>query len=133
MDEGKKRVAMTTTENDYYRLAKVSWSSLISLWRVFRGRKWNPLRCRTDTVCLDTRQQFIATLLFTILLFLLPTVIVYFVVFKALRLSVLAIQKVLTVLALHHQYTIPWMDHTFASIQRRGDETWMGQGRESLC
>lgn len=89
------------------RLAKVTTSSLNSLWRVFRGRKWNPLRCRTDTVRLDTRQQFITTLLFTILLFLLPTVIVYFVVFKALRLSVTTFQKVISRLALHRRYTVP--------------------------
>ncbi|PIO70623.1 hypothetical protein TELCIR_07514 [Teladorsagia circumcincta] len=100
------------------RLAKVTSSSLNSLWRVFRGKKWNPLRHRTDTVRLDTRQQFITTLLFTILLFLLPTVVVYFVVFKALRLSVMAFQKVIARLALHRQYTIPSLDYIFSRFQQ---------------
>ncbi|RCN24821.1 hypothetical protein ANCCAN_29476 [Ancylostoma caninum] len=75
------------------------------------------VRRQERAVHLDTRQQFITTLLFTILLFLLPTVVVYFVVFKTLRLSVLAFQNLLSELALHHQYTVPLLGHAFAPTQ----------------
>lgn len=74
------------------KLASLSLTSIKSLWRVFRGRKYNPLRRRVDSVKLDTRQLFIATLFFIILLFLLPTVLVYFFVFSTLHCAVLAIQ-----------------------------------------
>lgn len=67
-----------------HRLAKVSWSAFLSFGRAFRGKKWNPLRQRIDSVQLDTRQLFLATLFFIILLFLLPTIGVYFAVFGSL-------------------------------------------------
>ena len=54
---------------------------LQSLWRVFRGKKWNVLRKRVDTAIYDVDQLFVGTLLFTILLFLLPTTAMYYVVF----------------------------------------------------
>lgn len=78
------------------RLEKLCETSIRSLWRVFRGRKYNPLRSRVDSVHLDSRELFIATLFFTILLFLLPTVIVYFLVFSLLRYVVIAAQYVLS-------------------------------------
>ncbi|VDK89340.1 unnamed protein product [Litomosoides sigmodontis] len=66
-----------------FKLATLSMMSIKSLWRLFRGRKYNPLRQRVDSVKLDTRQLFIATLFFIILLFLLPTILVYFFVFSS--------------------------------------------------
>lgn len=86
---------------------------LSSLWRLFRGKKWNVLRQRVDSCSYDldqvqhTRTQthivmipemqtftvnvfvvlqlFIGTLLFTILLFLLPTTALYYLVFTLVR------------------------------------------------
>ncbi|TRY86879.1 hypothetical protein DNTS_009010 [Danionella cerebrum] len=58
---------------------------LSSLWRLFRGKKWNVLRQRL----------FIGTLLFTILLFLLPTTALYYLVFTLLRLVVVLFQGVI--------------------------------------
>ncbi|VDL64857.1 unnamed protein product [Nippostrongylus brasiliensis] len=69
-------------------------------------------------VHLDTRQQFITTLLFTILLFLLPTIVVYFIVFKALRLSVMVLQNVIARVALHRQFTIPVADFIASRFQQ---------------
>ncbi|KAF0033202.1 hypothetical protein F2P81_015492 [Scophthalmus maximus] len=57
---------------------------LSSLWRLFRGKKWNVLRQRL----------FIGTLLFTVLLFLLPTTALYYLVFTLLRLVVVLVQGV---------------------------------------
>ena len=52
-----------------------------SLWRLFRGKKWNVLRQRVDSAAYDADQLFVGTLLFTVLLFLLPTTGLYYVVF----------------------------------------------------
>ncbi|KAI3360062.1 hypothetical protein L3Q82_013856, partial [Scortum barcoo] len=73
---------------------------LSSLWRLFRGKKWNVLRQRVDscsyvTPLLDLDQLFIGTLLFTVLLFLLPTTALYYLVFTLLRLVVVLFQGVL--------------------------------------
>nr|XP_056722335.1 phosphatidylinositol N-acetylglucosaminyltransferase subunit Q [Euleptes europaea] len=65
---------------------------LSSLWRLFRGKKWNVLRQRVDSCSYDLDQLFIGTLLFTILLFLLPTTALYYLVFTLLRLLVVIVQ-----------------------------------------
>uniref|UniRef100_A0A673KCK0 Phosphatidylinositol N-acetylglucosaminyltransferase subunit Q-like n=1 Tax=Sinocyclocheilus rhinocerous TaxID=307959 RepID=A0A673KCK0_9TELE len=79
---------------------------LSSLWRLFRGKKWNVLRQRVDSCSYDLDQNtadtalfplqlFIGTLLFTILLFLLPTTALYYLVFTLLRLVVVLFQGVI--------------------------------------
>ncbi|XP_029015482.1 phosphatidylinositol N-acetylglucosaminyltransferase subunit Q [Betta splendens] len=68
---------------------------LSSLWRLFRGKKWNVLRQRVDSCSYDLDQLFIGTLLFTILLFLLPTTALYYLVFTLLRLVVVLFQGVI--------------------------------------
>ncbi|XP_013417502.1 phosphatidylinositol N-acetylglucosaminyltransferase subunit Q [Lingula anatina] len=77
------------------KLYNLQVSVLGSLWRLFRGKKWNVLRHRVDSASYDVDQLFIGTLLFTILLFLLPTTALYYVVFTALRLLVLTFQGTL--------------------------------------
>ncbi|CAF1291277.1 unnamed protein product [Adineta ricciae] len=55
---------------------------LISLFRLFCGKKQNPLRNnRLDSHLCDIDQLFIVTLSFTILLFLLPSIFMYYAVF----------------------------------------------------
>ncbi|XP_069503002.1 phosphatidylinositol N-acetylglucosaminyltransferase subunit Q isoform X1 [Ambystoma mexicanum] len=71
---------------------------LSSLWRLFRGKKWNVLRQRVDSCSYDLDQLFIGTLLFTILLFLLPTTALYYLVFTMLRLLVVLVQAVIHLL-----------------------------------
>ncbi|XP_076609406.1 phosphatidylinositol N-acetylglucosaminyltransferase subunit Q [Chaetodon auriga] len=68
---------------------------LSALWRLFRGKKWNVLRQRVDSCSYDLDQLFIGMLLFTILLFLLPTTALYYLVFTLLRLVVVLFQGVL--------------------------------------
>jgi hypothetical protein len=51
------------------------------LWRLFRGKKYNVLRRRVDTCVYDTNQLLLGTLLFTVVVFLFPTTLVYFVFF----------------------------------------------------
>ncbi|XP_005990732.1 phosphatidylinositol N-acetylglucosaminyltransferase subunit Q [Latimeria chalumnae] len=71
---------------------------LSSLWRLFRGKKWNVLRQRVDSCSYDLDQLFIGTLLFTILLFLLPTIALYYLVFTLLRLLVVIVQGLIHLL-----------------------------------
>ncbi|CAL1289376.1 unnamed protein product [Larinioides sclopetarius] len=77
------------------RLYGYQFIALSSLWRLFRGKKWNPLRQRVDSYTYDIHQLFLGTLIFTVLLFLLPTVVIYYVVFTCLRIMVLVIQRIL--------------------------------------
>ncbi|XP_060748169.1 phosphatidylinositol N-acetylglucosaminyltransferase subunit Q [Tachysurus vachellii] len=65
---------------------------LTSLWRLFRGKKWNVLRQRVDSCSYDLDQLFLGTLFFTVLLFLLPTTALYYLVFTLLRLVVVMFQ-----------------------------------------
>lgn len=71
---------------------------LSSLWRLFRGKKWNVLRQRVDSCSYDLDQLFIGTLLFTILIFLLPTTALYYLVFTLLRLLVITVQGLIHLL-----------------------------------
>ncbi|CAB3409907.1 unnamed protein product [Caenorhabditis bovis] len=81
------------------RLWNLSYIVIQDLWALTRGKKWNPLRKRIDNVTLDSREQFLSTSLFVILLFILPTVLVYFVVFRTLRYCVSVIDISLSLLA----------------------------------
>ena len=70
-------------------------SAIQSLARLFMGRKWNVLKKRVDSCDYDTNQLLVGTIMFTTLLFLLPTTGVYFVLFLLLRLMQFAVQLVL--------------------------------------
>ena len=72
----------------------------MSLWRLFRGKKYNPLRDRVDTSSSDVDQLFLGTLAFTILLFLYPTTLMYFTVFKALEFVLTVCNKCIETLTL---------------------------------
>lgn len=77
------------------RLYSLQVVALSSLFRLFRGKKWNVLRKRVDSASYEMDQLFIGTLLFTILLFLLPTTALFYGVFALLRLVVLSLQGIL--------------------------------------
>lgn len=70
------------------RIFLSQFCALRSLWRLFRGLKFNPLRRRVDSAFHDHDPGlllFVGTVAFTILLFLFPTILVYFAVFGALE------------------------------------------------
>ena len=69
---------------------------LTSLWRLFRGIKFNQLRNRHDTTYNSQDQLFVGTVAFTILLFLYPTTLMYFVIFKTLEITVCSINTVIS-------------------------------------
>lgn len=68
-----------------YRLASLSLTAFSSFGRAFKGNKFNPLRNRIDSINLDIRQLFLVTIFFIILLFLLPTIGIYFLVFGLVK------------------------------------------------
>ncbi|XP_065847210.1 uncharacterized protein [Euphorbia lathyris] len=58
--------------------------ALAALWRLFRGRKWNPLRKRLDSYNYTVKQHIVGSLLFTPLLLLLPTTSVFYIFYTIL-------------------------------------------------
>ncbi|KAH9774471.1 N-acetylglucosaminyl transferase component family protein / Gpi1 family protein [Citrus sinensis] len=62
--------------------------ALAALWRLFRGRKCNPLRQRLDSYEYTVKQHIVGSLLFTPLLLLLPTTSVFYLFFTMMNTSI---------------------------------------------
>ena len=54
---------------------------LYSLFNLFRGKKRNMLRQRIDSCDYDLDRLLLGTILFTLLIFLFPTILVYYLTF----------------------------------------------------
>ncbi|KAK3385005.1 N-acetylglucosaminyl transferase component-domain-containing protein [Podospora didyma] len=67
---------------------------LISLFHLFRGKKHNVLRNRIDSCDYDLDQLLVGTILFTLLFFLLPTVVVFYLNFAIARMAIISIKAV---------------------------------------
>jgi phosphatidylinositol glycan class Q protein len=67
-------------------------SIIYSLFHLFRGKKINVLRKRTDSCDYDLDQLLIGTILFTLLIFLLPTVLVYYLLFAVSRMAIIMLK-----------------------------------------
>nr|CAG4711173.1 unnamed protein product [Naegleria fowleri] len=84
----------------FYRITRRLYSQLIqitlSLWRLFRGKKNNPLRKRIDN-CDDysNEQLVLGTILFTICIFLYFTVAIYYFTFAFLFFMLVIVRKML--------------------------------------
>ncbi|KAI9009660.1 N-acetylglucosaminyl transferase component-domain-containing protein [Gaertneriomyces semiglobifer] len=66
-----------------------------SLFNLFRGKRRNELRNRTDSVDYGLDQLLLGTLVFTILVFLFPTVAVYHVLFSLIRIGIVLVLGIL--------------------------------------
>ncbi|EGG23125.1 putative glycosyltransferase [Cavenderia fasciculata] len=77
-----------------------------SLWNLFRGVKFNPLRKRTDSCDFDQYQLLLGTVLFTLIIFLVPTTAIYYYFFAVFK-AALAIILGLFGLLLHLLKTFP--------------------------
>lgn len=66
------------------RLYTASYMILGSLWRLFLGKKWNVLHCRVDSAEYSLDQLLLGTVMFTVITFLMPTILVYYLLFSAL-------------------------------------------------
>lgn len=64
---------------------------LRALWRLFRGKKKNVLRNRTDTMEYDSMQLLFGTILFAVALFLFTTIFVYQIFFSVVEVCYFAI------------------------------------------
>lgn len=67
---------------------------LLSLFQLFRGKKYNVLRNRVDSCDYDLDQLLVGTILFTLLFFLLPTVIVFYLNFALARMVIILFKAV---------------------------------------
>ena len=65
---------------------------IVSLFHLFRGKKRNVLRNRIDNCDYDLDQLLLGTILFTLLFFLLPTVIVFYLTFAFARMSIITVK-----------------------------------------
>ncbi|XP_062207164.1 uncharacterized protein LOC133908945 isoform X2 [Phragmites australis] len=65
--------------------------TVASLWRLFRGRKWNPLRKRLDSYDYTVEQHVVGSLLFTPVLLLIPTTSVFYIFFSILTTTVICV------------------------------------------
>lgn len=68
---------------------------IASLFHLFRGKKRNVLRNRIDSCDYDLDQLLLGTILFTLLFFLLPTVIVFYLTFASARMAIITSKAVL--------------------------------------
>lgn len=97
-----------------YVLARVIYAQMLataaSLCNLFRGKHYNVLRNRTDSWQYDIDQLLFGTIIFTLLAFLFPTVLVYYLLFAATRLATIlahAILQTLLALLTHTPSTVP--------------------------
>ena len=67
---------------------------IISLFHLFRGKKHNVLRDRIDSCDYDLDQLLLGTILFTLLSFLLPTVLVFYVTFALSRMAIISLKAI---------------------------------------
>lgn len=65
---------------------------LQSLFHLFRGKKHNVLRNRIDSCDYDLDQLLVGTILFTLLFFLLPTVVVFYLNFAFARMLIISLK-----------------------------------------
>ncbi|KAK2808342.1 hypothetical protein FQN50_004727 [Emmonsiellopsis sp. PD_5] len=68
---------------------------IISLFHLFRGKKRNVLRNRIDSCDYDLDQLLLGTILFTLLFFLLPTIIVFYLTFASARMIIISLKATL--------------------------------------
>ncbi|KAI9889025.1 MAG: phosphatidylinositol N-acetylglucosaminyltransferase subunit gpi1 [Vezdaea aestivalis] len=71
---------------------------LVSLFHLFRGKKRNMLRNRIDSCDYDLDQLLLGTILFTLLVFLLPTVAIFYFTFASARMVIISLKATLDTL-----------------------------------
>jgi len=84
----------------YVAIAKVctlQLSLLSSLWLLFRGKKRNVLKNRIDSCNYHIDQLLLGTLLFCILVFLLPTTGIYYLFFVSARIIILSLHRLIAI------------------------------------
>ncbi|KWU41718.1 Gpi1-domain-containing protein, partial [Rhodotorula sp. JG-1b] len=72
-----------------------SFSMLHALFDVFRGRKFNPLRNRTEPATYEVDELLLGTILFVMLSAIFPTIMAFYFAFASSRLLILSSQALL--------------------------------------
>jgi hypothetical protein len=80
------------------RIFNWQYGILLSLFQLFRGKKHNVLRKRIDSCDYDLDQLLLGTILFTLLFFLLPTVVVFYLTFACSRMAIISLKAALDTL-----------------------------------
>ncbi|CAO3646375.1 unnamed protein product [Mucor fragilis] len=86
-----------------------NWQLVIlsSLFNLFRGKKRNILRDRIDSCDYDLDQLLLGTSLFTLLTFLFPTILIYYLTFALGRVGVIFLQAIMeTILAFFNHFPL---------------------------
>lgn len=84
-------------------------SALGGLWNLFRGKRWNVLRHRTDSHAYDLDTLFLGTLLFTLSVFLAPTLVAYYGLFFIINAILVSVEGCLR-LGIVFAKTCPWYE-----------------------
>ncbi|XP_060967482.1 N-acetylglucosaminyl-phosphatidylinositol biosynthetic protein gpi1 isoform X2 [Cannabis sativa] len=92
--------------------------AIASLWRLFRGQKWNPLRMRLDSYNYTVKQHIVGSLLFTPLLLLLPTTTVFYIFFSILD-TTISLVCMLTGVAISVIHATPYVKVFLRLVQPR--------------
>lgn len=80
------------------RMYRWQLTIILSLFHLFRGKKRNVLRNRIDSCDYELDQLLLGTILFTLLSFLLPTVVVFYLTFAISRMGIICLKAVLDTL-----------------------------------
>ncbi|ESL09973.1 DNA-directed RNA polymerase II subunit 3 [Trypanosoma rangeli SC58] len=99
-----------------YHIMRLTMSSL---FLQLRGKKYNPLRRRTDTYDFEVDQMLMGTLLFTVTVFLFPTLAVYYLYFVLARSFIWVVQEGLVSAALVTLYLPVYPVIYWATNRRR--------------
>jgi hypothetical protein len=103
-----------------------------SLWHLFRGRKRNVLRNRVDTLVCTIEQLLLGTLMFTMTVFLFPTLVVYYFFFLTVWMTILIFQAIIWVF-LAIMTTVPFYAVLVHSLGSPHNQCLPGAIRLSIC
>ncbi|KFB46124.1 AGAP003396-PA-like protein [Anopheles sinensis] len=103
-------------------LYRIEVGGLRALYRTVLGKKHNVLRDRVEAHDYMNRQLFLATLSFTVLLFLLPTILFYYIVFASLRFAIYCLSYGLmtirrTILHFPFNAMIRWVRGVYTNLE----------------
>uniref|UniRef100_A0A182QC94 Phosphatidylinositol N-acetylglucosaminyltransferase subunit Q n=1 Tax=Anopheles farauti TaxID=69004 RepID=A0A182QC94_9DIPT len=103
-------------------LYRIEVGGIGALYRTVLGKKRNVLRDRVETHDYMNRQLFLATLSFTVLLFLLPTILFYYIVFASLRFAIYCLSYALmkirrTILRFPFDAMVRWLRGVYTNLE----------------
>eukprot|EP00041_Stephanoeca_diplocostata_P005295 m.59352 g.59352 ORF g.59352 m.59352 type:complete len:382 (+) comp15690_c0_seq2:136-1281(+) len=74
-------------------------SVLMAMYRLFRGLKYNPLRHRVDSCTYSVDQLLLGTTVFTVSLFLHPTILAFHLSFALLRVMLMFVTAIVAIIS----------------------------------